>query len=273
VCYSVLVQQDLKVLEREFGALPVRTQFEHFEQLCKSDPKHFQPMISDRRIYPNYFAPIVASKNDKTWVIPMRYRVRPMRSTDEIPAKYNVFNARLDSLKTRGTWSKLIGRNHGIVAIKEFYEWVVDADSVQANSSGGSPMNGRPMKKKIIGIRPANHEHMLTPVLWDWWESENKETSFFSFAVITGEPPADVLKAGHDRCPVFLSKEHAIMWLNPKNTRKNLPDESRQRQIIESDIESYAKSDVDADIDRSLSILGNMVESNYIIRTIEKNNN
>ena len=245
MCYSILVQQDLKFLEREFGAIPVRTQFDHYEHLSSLDPKHFKPMESHPRIYPNYFAPIVAKKNDKSWVIPMRYRVRPMGSAEEIPMKYNVFNARLDSLTSRATWSRLIGHNHGLIVIDEFYEWVVD-DSPDKEVI----TKQKTIKKKIIGIRPEGHGHMLTPVLWDWWESQDKATSFFSFAVITGEPPADVLRAGHDRCPIFLSKEDAAKWLDP--------DQGGRRQKGETTV------------DASLKILSNTVKSNYTIRTATK---
>ena len=242
MCYSILVQQNLKILEREFGAMPVRTQFDHYEHLTSVDPKRFKAMTSHSRIYPNYFAPIIAKKNDKSWVIPMRYRVRPMGSTEEIPTKYNVFNARLDSLTSRDTWSRLIGHNHGLLVIKEFYEWVADDSSEQEIKP-----HQKTSKKKIIGIRPEGHDYMLTPVLWDWWESKDKTTSFFSFAVITGEPPADVLRAGHDRCPIFLSKEDAALWLEPHKGGHRL--------------------EVGAIVEESLKILSHTVQSSYIIRT------
>ena len=200
VCYSIFIQQDLKVLEREFGASPVRTQFEHYERLCAIDPKHFKPLASHARIYPNYFAPVIANRDNKNWLIPMRYRVRPSGSIDEIPTNYNVFNARLESLTTRPTWSRLLGRQHGLVVFKEFYEWV--------------PGNG-PKNKKVISFRPDGFEFMWAPVLWDWWESPDKNTSYFSFALITGEPPDQVLAAGHDRCPVFLDRSLIPEWLNP----------------------------------------------------------
>jgi putative SOS response-associated peptidase YedK len=226
VCYSILVNQDLKVLEREFGALPVRTQFEHYERMSALNPKSYKPMSAHPRIYPNYFAPVVAARHGQSWVVPMRYRLRPSGSTEEIPTKYNVFNARLDSLQSRSTWSKLIGRHHGMLVINEFYEWVVDE---------------RTRKKKVVGFRPEKFEYMLTPVLWDWWESERKDVSFFSFAVITGDPPADVLAAGHDRCPIFLSRDQARDWLNPGENR----------------------------VESLVSLLKNTVASNYIVRSVE----
>ena len=202
MCYSILVEQDLKLLEKQFGASPVRTQFEHYEKLTHVDPKHFKPMSGHARIYPNYFAPVIASRKGANWILPMRYRVRPAGSTEEIPSKYNVFNARVDALTSRRTWSKLLGRQHGILVFREFYEWI-------------TPLGGK--QKKVFAFHPNNHADMWAPVLWDWWESDDKSVSYFSFAVITGEPPAQILDAGHDRCPIFLKKERVNDWLNPGN--------------------------------------------------------
>ncbi len=206
MCYSILVRQNLKNLERDLGASLLRSQFEHYERMTIVDPKRFKPMSSHPRIYPNYFAPILTTHQKKRWIIPMRYRVRPSGSKDEIPTNYNVFNARLDAITTRRTWSNLVCRQHGVVVMDEFYEWVESAD-------GG--------RKKVLGFFPATKVPMFTPVLWDWWESEDKSKSFFSFAVITGEPPKTILAAGHDRCPIFLDPADMDWWLQPGDTPVN----------------------------------------------------
>ena len=203
MCYSILVEQDLKVLSLKFGATPVRSQFDHYERLCDGDPRHFKRLSGHARIYPNYFAPVAVSRQGQIWSLPMRYRVRPAGSTEEIPSKYNVFNARLDSLTNRRTWSHLIGRQHGLILIREFYEWVED------------PSNKR---KKVVSFKPDTDRVIAAPVLWDWWESEDKIRSFFSFAVITTDPPAQILAAGHDRCPVFLPENRFASWLNPEES-------------------------------------------------------
>lgn len=65
-------------------------------------------------------------QNNSNTIVPMRYRIRPSGSSEEIPTKYNVFNARLDSLETRQTWSSLFMRNHGLFPFKRFFEWVED---------------------------------------------------------------------------------------------------------------------------------------------------
>jgi putative SOS response-associated peptidase YedK len=203
VCYSILVRQDLERLQKELDASILRSQFDHYERMTIMDPKRFKPMSSRPRIYPNDFAPIVTSHQQKRWMIPMRYRIRPAGSKEEIPTQYNVFNARHDALLSRRTWSNLIGRQHGVVIIDEFYEWVA------------SPQDAR---KKVLGFYPKDKSPMFTPVLWDWWESEDRAVSFFSFAVITGEPPEFIRSSGHDRCPLFLNPKDMDWWLSPGHT-------------------------------------------------------
>jgi putative SOS response-associated peptidase YedK len=206
MCYSIFVKQDLKRLKDQFNAEIVKTQFEHYESMTLLDPKKYRPLSTAKRVYPNYFAPVVTAHKGRHWILPMRYRVRPEGSSEEVPAKYNLFNARLDSLTTRTTWKKLFGFNHGVVSISEFYEWVED------KTTG---------KKKIVGFSAKNSPDLTCPVLWDWWKSPNTEESFFSFAIITGEPPQTILDTGHDRCPLFLNPENLEWWLNPQKMSQN----------------------------------------------------
>ncbi len=203
MCYSILVRQDLEQLQKELDAAIVRSQFDHYERMSILDPKRFKPMSSRPRIYPNDFAPIVTSHEQRRWIIPMRYRIRPSGSREEIPTQYNVFNARLDALFSRRTWSNLIGRQHGVVMMDEFYEWI-------------APPKGS--RKIVVGFHPASKHPMFTPVLWDWWQSDDQSVSFFSFAIITGDPPDFIRKAGHDRCPLFLNPKDMDWWLSPGQT-------------------------------------------------------
>ena len=201
MCYSILVQQNIKVLEHRFGATAVRSQFEHYRHMTDADPKQFKPMDLHPRIYPNYFAPIIVARQGKRWILPMRYRIRPQGSTAEVPAKYNLFNARIENLTDRSTWRRLFMQQHGLLAFQKFFEWVED------------PITH---KKKIIAFSPDNQDLMWAPALFDWWESEDKTQSYFSFAVITRAPPPEVLAAGHDRCPLFLNETEIEPWLIPE---------------------------------------------------------
>jgi putative SOS response-associated peptidase YedK len=161
-------------------------------------------MSEDNKIFSNYFTNIIVEENDSRIIKPMRYRVRPQGAVAEIPNKYNVFNARLDALESRQTWSNLFMKKHGLVPLTGFYEWVL------------GPNN----KSELIKFAPKEKEMMWAPVLYDEWISPDKKIAFKSFAIITHEPPSEILKMGHDRCPIFLNKEFIDIWLNPKRASK-----------------------------------------------------
>jgi putative SOS response-associated peptidase YedK len=163
-------------------------------------PKEFKFSGADGRVFSNYLAPIIVEENGERLIQDMRYRVRPAGSLTEIPNKFNVFNARLDSLETRQTWMPLFLKRHGLVPMTGFFEWVEDEKQ----------------KKKLIKFLPEGRDFMWAPVLWDEWISPDKKTAFRSFAIITDDPPEEILKMGHDRCPIFLRENEINHWLNPK---------------------------------------------------------
>ena len=219
MCYSVLVKQDLKLLESRFGAVPVRQDFADFEKLVEVDPKKYKPMAAHARIYPNYFAPVITGATKGREIFPMRYRIRPAGSTEEVPAKYNMFNARLDALDSRRTWKGLFGKQHGILVFERFFEWVADAESG---------------KKKVISFHPRDRDLMWSPVLWDEWRAPTGELTIRSFAIITTDPPPEVSAMGHDRCPIFLAEAGIDAWLHPeKHSVKEL------KEILASTEQTY----------------------------------
>lgn len=151
----------------------------------------------DERIYPGSFAPVIVEKEGKRLIVPMRYRVRRPDGM-EIPAQYNVFNARKDSLLSAATWKPLFGKTHGIFPFIKFFEWV--------ERDGG---------KKEISFTPENRSLMWAASLY----SETKG-SFSSFAMVTDDPPSEVAAAGHDRCPIFLRESSISDWLEPAGKSK-----------------------------------------------------
>ena len=158
----------------------------------------------DNRVFSNYFANIIIEEADQRIIKPMRYRVRPAGSKDEIPSKFNVFNARIDSLENRQTWIPLFMKNHGLIPFVSFFEWVKGPDG----------------KPKLIKFFPEGREIMWAPVLYDEWISKDGATYFHSFAIITDGPSPEIERMGHDRCPIFLSADKISSWLNPKGLSK-----------------------------------------------------
>lgn len=201
MCFSVQVQRDLTKLSQEFKAEIDKESFLAFDKLCQLDPQHFKGPDEEDRVYPHTFLPVMVWDGKKRLIKPMRYRLRPHDAVEEVPSKYNLFNARLDALEKRKSWRPLFGRKHGVIGIRRFYEWVEGSEG----------------KKQLVAFK-AKEEMMSVPVLFDYFQSP--DLSFYSCALITKEPPPEVEAAGHDRCPIFIRPDLIDQWLRPESHNK-----------------------------------------------------
>ena len=106
ICFSVQVDKDIKKLSRQFNAEVSVTAYESFSKLKQFENSHskedikaqlglkrkpssnvFKEADDKGRIYPGYFAPVIVHGEGKRIIKPMRYRVRPANSAEEIPSK------------------------------------------------------------------------------------------------------------------------------------------------------------------------------------------
>ena len=216
MCYSSLAEKDFKKLNHELGATPWPDAFDqleaaqNFENAVGADriksllglsrkpqSTRFRYCDDDGRFYPNWFAPVIIQQDSEKHIVPMRYRVRPYGSDKEVPTKYNMYNAKVESLLSAQNWRKLIGRNHAVVAVSQFYEYV---------------------NKVEVGITPIKPETLKFAAIYDEWSSPGGEVSFRSFAIITGPPPQSVLAIGHHRCPISLSNAEVDQWLSTNSS-------------------------------------------------------
>jgi putative SOS response-associated peptidase YedK len=205
MCFSVEVEKDIKKLAADFRAQVIRQEYLALQELLQDPRFKFKTPGDDGRVFPNTFAPVLRMTQGQRILSPMRYRIRPAGSKEEIPTKFNVFNARLDSLTTRNTWRPLLGRKHGALRLRRFFEWVP----------------GETGKPRLIAFTPEDGD-MLVPCLFDEWVMPDGGSRFFSFAIITTDPPPDVLAKGHDRCPIFLKEEHLEDWLLVQDQQRAL---------------------------------------------------
>lgn len=217
MCFSTEVNKEVQLLMKRFRAEYSIQDDSYYKTLQASSKDYdfvkaalnlkrkptsefFKEPGADNRIFPGYFTWIMVQENGQNIFKKMRYRVRPQGSKEEIPSKFNVFNARLDSLETRQTWQRIFTKQHGIFPFTRFYEWV--------------EFEGQ---KRLISFAPKNREIMWAPCLWEYWENPAKTFGFYSFALITDEPPIEVSEMGHDRCPIFLKEGLIQDWLDIKN--------------------------------------------------------
>ncbi|MEC8012430.1 MAG: SOS response-associated peptidase family protein [Pseudomonadota bacterium] len=223
MCFSVELIKSRQRLEQSLNAkrhVPAFAQFQSYLSLQKTpegqekikkslnlkrkNKNHFKVPAEDFRVFPNFYAPVVTQENNQRVYQPMRYRLRPQSSAEEVPSQYNLFNARLDSLETRQSWIPLFGRQHGILPFRAFYEWV--------------ERNGR---KQLIRITEHNSDRLLyAPCLYDIWQSPDREFVIRSFAIITTAPTPEVLEMGHDRSPIILEEDAIDDWLTPDQFNK-----------------------------------------------------
>ena len=170
------------------------------------------PRLSDARVYPRWFAPVLIWQNGKRTVVPMRYLCRPNGKPasvdDDFPATYN---ARRDSLGRY--WRDLFGQTHGIVLVHRFFE------NVRLHEAEQRPLApGEKEKNVVIEFRPSNGEPMLAACLWSRWVNPDKnKPDLLSFALITDEPPPEVRARGHDRCIIPIREKYLDAWLNPQS--------------------------------------------------------
>jgi len=163
-----------------------------------------------QRIFPFDWAPVIISRDHQRVIAPMRYHLRPPGMKPDFDRKYpGCYNARRDSLM--GFWKNQFGYKHGILVLTSFFENVHRHDLEKRElEPGEKPEN------VVIQFKPQGFDEMIIPIIWDHSPKSANELSFDSFALITDEPPPEVVATGHDRCPIFLKSEHIDAWLNPE---------------------------------------------------------
>jgi putative SOS response-associated peptidase YedK len=149
-------------------------------------------------------------EDGKRVVKPMRYQCRAAGKPVSYDRDYNgTYNARRDNLE--GFWRGQFGVSHGLIIADAFFEnvWKHAAEGCQL-----AP--GEKEENAVIEFRPNTGEGMLLACLWSrWTDRSGKDPDLLSFALITDDPPPEVMAAGHDRCPIPIKEEHIDAWLNP----------------------------------------------------------
>lgn len=160
------------------------------------------PQAGDARIYPGWFAPVLAVIDGELRVELMRYQCRPAGKPADFDRRFpGTYNARRDNL-TR-FWRPQFGAQHGLMLAHAFYEHVRDADG----------------RSQVLEFRPRGWQEPLhVACLWSRWQdpAAPEQPPLLSFAAITDEPPPEVAAAGHDRCIVPLPPAAVDAWLHPQ---------------------------------------------------------
>ena len=108
MCYSAIIRQDLRHLEKCLGSIEIRYQGDM--------------SLDNIRVYPGGQAAVITLDHAKVTAQQMRYGTFPP-ATILNPKNYTSYNARLDNIRS-SFWSNAFMVGHGIVNIRKFYEWV-----------------------------------------------------------------------------------------------------------------------------------------------------
>lgn len=234
-------EKEIKELETKIGKKPTKTaqhklgvKQRKLNSLLKKEATSGIAKLSNGtegtyRIYPFDLVPVVQLEKGKRIVRPMRYRILP-KSGVEIPSKYNLFNARRDSIfhetkpgERDKIWKSMIGETHAVFPFVRFYEWV----------------EGKNGKSVEIFFTAKGFDSMWSAALFE--ETKTPFGLVRSFAMVTDDPPPEVRAAGHDRCPVFLQNEAVDLWLEPKGKSLNQLD-----ALLDQKQETYFNHEVAA---------------------------
>lgn len=160
----------------------------------------------DSRIFPGWYAPVMAWQDGRRVVRPMRYQCRPAGAPAFYDTKFpGTYNARRDNLE--GTfWKKLFGYTHGIMVANAFFENVSRHTMEHRDLAAGEKE-----ENIVLEFRPRPTQDMLLACVWSEWKGEGE--TLLSFAAITDEPPPEVAAAGHDRCVIPIKPENVDAWL------------------------------------------------------------
>jgi len=175
---------------------------------------------SQQRIYPLHFVSMLALDESGNKVIrPFRYLLRPHNEDESFDFKRSgCYNARLDSLGTVPFWRDCVGKRHGVMVIKKFYENVPTVEYLKKNKLSATE---KAKENIVVCFEPADGEYLFIPTLWDVWKKRG-ESPLYSAAAITDEPFPEVARAGHQRTPIPLLESAVDSWLESTAPLKEL---------------------------------------------------
>lgn len=162
----------------------------------------------DAVMYPMHYGPLIIEADGERKITPMRYHCRlPGHAPDMDKRLMGNYNARIDSLED--WWRPVFGRNHGLLVLEGFRENVKRHDM-----QGRELKEGERAENVVLQFNPKDGTTMFVPCIWARWQ--RGEETLHSMALITDEPPLEVQSAGHNRCPINLTREAALAWLTPR---------------------------------------------------------
>lgn len=150
------------------------------------------------RVVPYRKAPVFIRDDKKIVLTEMSFSLVPSWSKER-KVKFATHNARLETVLEKPTWKKPFLNQRALVPISYFVEPIYD------NELAGH----------MVRFHAQGQTFLYAAGIYDEWTDKESGEILSSFSIVTTEPPEDILKAGHDRCPVFLKSSGWEQWLEP----------------------------------------------------------
>ena len=84
----------------------------------------------------------------------------------------------------------------------------------------------------IIEFKPEDGQDLVAPVIFSYQKLPDGRLDA-GFAIVTDEPPLEIQRAGHDRCPVLLQPDAVHEWLDfAGKSAKELDDVLARRRRV-----------------------------------------
>ncbi len=127
-----------------------------------------------------------------------------------------MFNARAESVPTKGAFRTALGKRRALVPASGFFEWQ-KLDRATPRSTGSA--KGRAAAKQPFYIAPADGSVMAFAGLWEYWKPKadgdgEEPPGLLSYTILTVEAVGEMAEI-HDRMPLILPAEHWDAWLDP----------------------------------------------------------
>lgn len=178
----------------------------------------------DLQVYPHGNFPVIySSESEERLVENMRYSLVPRWSKVEKP-KFATYNARLETISEKPTWSKPLEEHRCLVAFNGFFE-----------SCYGGTHDGH-----IVKFNRPEGALMIAAGIFDNWVNKESGEVIDSFAIVTTQPSPFIEATGHDRSPLFLDDSDWDEWLgNEKQPAQKWSQFLKERgKIIDLEVES-----------------------------------
>ncbi len=204
-----LAEESLRIKDTKKAHNEVRVSTNNIEKHIAriKGMKRTELVLTDSRIFPMSYAPIIVQEKDEKVIKLARYHCRPSDKPESIDIKYNgLYNARRDNLGN-AFWKDLYGHKHGFFVVESFYENVSSLDY--------KPKKFAEDKNLVVQFYAKSKDELKIACLYDYWET-SPDNGFYSFAAITNEPTPEISETGHDRLIVALKDEYLPLWLNPE---------------------------------------------------------